>query len=29
MTVQEGDDPITPFSFLTDPAGLKNTSGAI
>ena len=26
MTVQEGDDPITPFSFLTDPAGLKNTS---
>ena len=26
MTVQHGDDPITPMSFLTDPATLKNTS---
>ena len=26
MTVQEGDDPITPMSFMTDPATLKNTS---
>ena len=24
MTPQEGDDPIVPFSFLTDPATLKN-----
>ena len=24
MTLQEGDDPITPFSFMTDPKGLKN-----
>lgn len=24
MAVQEGDDPITPFSFMTDPRGLKN-----
>ncbi len=24
MTPQEGDDPIVPFSFLTDPAMLKN-----
>ena len=24
MIPQEGDDPITPFSFLTDAAGLKN-----
>ena len=26
MTVQEGDDPITPMSFMTDPATLRNTS---
>ena len=24
MTLQEGDDPIVPFSFMTDPKGLKN-----
>ena len=24
MAVQEGDDPIVPFSFMTDPRGLKN-----
>ena len=24
MEPQDGDDPIVPFSFLTDPAGLKN-----
>jgi len=26
MEVQPGDEPITPFSFETDPAGLKNQS---
>ena len=26
MTVQHGDDPITPMSFMTDPSTLKNTA---